>query len=330
MLELEVIDHPDRLTEIRDEWFSFAQTIRGVTPFQLPQWLLTWWSHFGNGRLHVLVCRDENGIAAVIPCFRHEWNGRRQLTLIGSGISDYLEPAISPDNLGEVLDRIRTHLESDSDWDICDWQDLYGDTPLKRFASYGILQAIPREDTPCSEIPITGSFEEFWRVLPKQLRKNCVRDKKRAQIAGPMEFATTQRADPELLDGLIELHAARWQRRGEPGVIANNGSAEFLRDIAREFERLGILRFFSLRLANEISAVLLCFVYANTVFFYLSGFNPEHETLGMGRILLCEALRHSFEKEYGSWNFLRGNERYKFQWGAQAIAKCRLIVTRRA
>ncbi|MBV9302607.1 MAG: GNAT family N-acetyltransferase [Acidobacteriaceae bacterium] len=327
MLDLEVIGDADRLIEIRDEWFSFAQTIKGLTPFQLPHWLLMWWSHFGNGNLHVLVFRHLNRIAAVIPCFRHEWNGRRQLTLIGSGISDYLEPAISSEHVPDILDGIQSHLASDPNWDMCDWQDLSGDTPLKRVTSSATLQAVLREDTVCTEIPISGGFEEFWRSLPKQLRQNCRRDKRRAETTGTLEFETTQHVDPELLNALIHLHGARWHRSGETGVIAQNRAADFLRDIAVEFANLGILQFFTLRIERELVAILLCFLYANTVFFYLSGFDPERETLGVGRLLLWEALRYCFQKEYSSWNFLRGTEDYKFQWGAQATSKCRLIVT---
>jgi len=328
-MTLEVIDNLARLGEIRDQWWSIAQTITGLTPFQIPEWLITWWSHFGTGgRLHVLVFREENTMVGIIPCFRHQWNGRRQITLLGSGISDYLEPAIQPQYSSAILDRLRSHLETDSDWDICNWQDLYSDTPLRRLESNRTWEVLIGEDTECSEIPLTGSFGAFWEARPKHLRQNLRRDKKRAEIAGGLQFETAKTAEPEFTNGLLQLHAARWQRRGEPGVIAASGSAEFLRDIVFEFARLGILEFFSLRFRGKIAAIILSFVYANTIFFYLSGFDPEQEAMGFGRILLFEALRHSHEKKYNSWNFLRGNEAYKYYWGAQRIPKCRLIVTR--
>ena len=330
MLALEVIEDSSRLQEISREWFSFVQSIEDVTPFQLPQWQMTWWAHFGSGRLHVMVFRHSGGIAAIIPAFRHPWNGRQQLTLVGSGISDYLEPAIHPGYVPQVLDGLRTHLGADSEWEICDWQDLSVETPLKRLGFDGSLQIHPCSDSPCSEIRLTGSFEEFWRARPKQLRQNFRRDKKRAEMTGPLELAIAKQADPELLDALIKLHTLRWQECGQPGVIAANGSEKFLRDLAHEFARLEIIQFFYLRFRGKIAAVILSFVYANRVFFYLSGFDPEHALLGLGRILLGEALRHCFEKRYDAWNFLRGNEHYKFQWGAQAIPKCRLLITRTA
>lgn len=104
ILTLDVIDTVSHLLEIEPEWFAFARTIPGVTPFQLPQWLLTWWTHFGNGQLHVLVFREKEAIVGIVPCFRHPWNGLRQLTLIGSGISDYLEPVIDAQHCPAILE----------------------------------------------------------------------------------------------------------------------------------------------------------------------------------------------------------------------------------
>ncbi|HEY7305168.1 MAG TPA: GNAT family N-acetyltransferase, partial [Bryobacteraceae bacterium] len=57
-------------------------------------------------------------------------------------------------------------------------------------------------------------------------------------------------------------------------------------------------------------------------------FDPEYSTFGFGRTLLYHALRYAFETGYESWNFLRGNEPYKFDWGARSIPKARLLITR--
>jgi CelD/BcsL family acetyltransferase involved in cellulose biosynthesis len=127
---------------------------------------------------------------------------------------------------------------------------------------------------------------------------------------------------------LIDLHDAKWQRRGEPGMIQANGSAEFICDVAREFARGDMLRFFSLRFRDQIAAIILAFPYGSTMFGYLSAFDPEHEALGVGRTLLLEAIRYCYQNGYRSWNFLRGDEPYKFWWGAQLIPKCRVRLIR--
>ncbi|HEX3684193.1 MAG TPA: GNAT family N-acetyltransferase [Bryobacteraceae bacterium] len=318
-MRLEVIDSLGRLEEFRHEWRSFVETVDRLTPFQLPAWLLTWWRHFGSGRLQVLVLSEKGSTVGVVPLFRHKWQGRAQLTLVGSGISDYLDPAIAPGREEEVILKLRGHLLNDCDWDICDWQDLAADSPLAALARV-------QGDTPCSEIRLNGGFEEYWARRSKDLRRNLRRYRSRAEQDGPLEFAVT--CGTGLMNELIRLHGDRWERQGQPGMVAANSSAEFLRDVAREFERLQSLRFFSLRFKGEIVALSVGFLYRNTIYSYLSAFDPQYEILGFGRTLLYESLRHAYGQHYIAWNFCRGDEPYKFSFGAQAIAKSRLILTR--
>ncbi len=327
-LTLEIIDDVARLVELEPDWSCFAQKIPGLTPFQLPQWLFTWWKHFGNGQLHVLVFRDRDGIVGVVPCFRHHWNGLRQITLIGSGISDYLEPAISLEYQPAILDHLRNHLAADPGWDVCDWQDLSAQTPLAGIRPGADFELIASPDVPCTEIRFNGSFEKFCASRSKDLRRNLRRYRKKAEAIGAVQFEVGNEAHPELMNALIELHTAKWEKRGEPGMIQANSSAEFLCEVARGFSTRDMLRFFSLRFQGKIVALILAFPYRKTMCGYLTAFDPEHEPLGFGRTLLFEALGFSYENGYNAWNFLRGEEPYKFWWGAELIPKCRVRLTR--
>ena len=321
-MTLEIIADPARLVEFQPEWSLFARTLSCLTPFQLPEWLVTWWRHFGSGELHVLIFREGSDIVAVIPCFLHEWRGLRQITLIGSGISDYLEPAIATQHSCAVTDRLQSHLLPNTQWDVCNWQDLSCNTPLKRIASTVL------EDMPCSEIQLRSTFEEYWKSRPKSLRQNVRRDTRKAESSGSVAFEVSKRANAESIGALIDLHTARWNERGEPGMIQTNHSAGFLEDIAREFATRGMLRIFSLRFEGKIAAVIFGFQYGKRLFNYLTAFDPAHEAFGLGRALLYESIRYCFENGYEAWNFLRGDEPYKMWWGAEKVPKCRVILQR--
>jgi CelD/BcsL family acetyltransferase involved in cellulose biosynthesis len=322
-LKLEIVDDVSRLLGLEQEWSAFAQTIDGLTPFQLPAWLITWWLHFGTGRLRCFLFRHADEMAGFVPCFLHEWNGARQITLLGAGISDYLEPAIRLEYANDMVAQIRRHLEATSDWDLCHWQDLSLDTPLKRLASQA------NEDAPCMVIPLNGSFEEYWKSCPRSLRQNVRRDRTKAEAHGKVQFDVSREARPELLDALIAMHSARWQRQDQPGMIEANGSAAFLRDIACTFAARDMLRIFSVQFDEKLAAVILAFAYRRRILNYLTAFDPEFERLGFGRTLLYEAVRYSFENGYTVWDFLRGDEPYKHWWRAQTIPKVRIIVTRK-
>jgi hypothetical protein len=53
--------------------------------------MIPWWNYSGSGRMRTLVFRDGGALVGVLPIFVHDWNGWRQATLLGNGISDYLD-----------------------------------------------------------------------------------------------------------------------------------------------------------------------------------------------------------------------------------------------
>lgn len=321
-MRLEVVAGAADLAAVESEWSTLV-----CNPFHSPEWMLAWWRQFGSGDLHTLTFREQGRLAAIIPAFLHRWNGRRQITLVGSGITDHLDPPIEQCCEAEVLALLQAHLESDTTWDICDWQDLSAGTPLRRITS-GSLQVCAQSDTECSVVSLPDTPEEFWKARSKDLRRNIARYRKKVERQGALAVEIACDARPELVEGLIALHEARWRARGEAGMIAANRSGPFLCDIAQAFGRRGILRLFALRFRGELAAAILAWLDNGTLSFYMSGFEPGFEWFSPGQILLAECLRYSYEQGCRTWDFLRGSEAYKFAWGAKPVPKCRVAITR--
>ncbi len=330
MLSLETVNDFSELLKKKADWSGFVASLPQVTPFQLPVWLLTWWRHFGSGQLCVFIFRSGRQIVAVVPCFRHEWDGKRQITMIGSGISDYLEPGITGEHSRAVVEMLAEHLRCDREWDVCSWQDLNAATPLGSLPLDQDLAIGVEPETECTETQIAGNFEHWWEQRPHGLRRNVRRYLEKARSIAEPEFCISSKAEPEIVNALISLHAVRWERHGRPGMIVANKSGPFLREAFDRFACAGMLSLFALRFQGKIVAVICSFPYRNRLFSYLSAFDPEYEIYGFGRLLLYYSMRYAFEEHYIGWNFLRGSEPYKFDWGARSIAKCRVIITRSA
>jgi CelD/BcsL family acetyltransferase involved in cellulose biosynthesis len=316
---LEIIQNAPELRRFLPEWSEFTRRHLDVSPFQMPEWLTTWWSHFGSGELRTIVFRDYGKVIGVLPCFKHEWNGRHQLTLVGSGITDYLDPIAEPSLTAEMIDALWAQLKRWNDWDVCDWQDLSRDTPLQ------VLGDVAPE-TPGTAIAIEHPFHEYLASRPKNLRRNLRRYREKAEAIAPVSFHVTDTADPDLLNSLVHLHRVRWQKEGEAGMIAANRSEAFLREVAGLLASSGLLRIFTVRFGERIAAILLALRNQTTIYSYLSAFDPEWESFGFGRELLAQALRHTHENGYRRWDFLRGEEPYKFSWGAELVPKCRVMI----
>ena len=319
MLQVEILRDAGKLRALSNEWSGLADATGSITPFQLPPWQLTWWQHFGSRDLRCYTFREADQLVGLVPLFRHLWQGRWQLTLIGSGLSDYLDPLLLRHDVLPVLSQA---LQAEADWDICDWQDLRQDTPLQSLPDF---QIEVQPDVPCSAIPLVESFSSYWSQRSADLRRNIKRYARKAQDqGGPMHFLV-EPPNTALMDILIDLHSRRWQHEGESGMVELNRSGDFLRDV---FTRDPTCQTFRVVWNEEVVAMTAGFVREGTVYSYLSAFDPRYEILGFGRYLLYRSLQWAFEQQICSWNFLRGEESYKASFGAVATPKCRLRITR--
>src|SRR5262249_38681811 len=92
MLHLQEITTIDELVALRPQWSALWDRCAEATPFQSPEWLLTWWSYlFGGGEMcAIAVWRDEQ-LVGLAPLFI--WgneNEPRRISPIGAGVTDYL------------------------------------------------------------------------------------------------------------------------------------------------------------------------------------------------------------------------------------------------
>ncbi|MBV9265858.1 MAG: GNAT family N-acetyltransferase, partial [Acidobacteriaceae bacterium] len=235
----------------------------------------------------------------------------------------YLDPLIDAPCGPEFLSQLQEHLQRTPGWQVCDWQDLAADTPLRELPG-----SAASDQVPCTIIPLRGTFESFWSARSADLRRNLRRYIARAEESGQIAFEAVDGPNPELLEHLIRLHTRRWRAHGEPGMVAVHRLAPFLREIVARLSLDGMVRYFLIRFSGEIAAILVAFIHRNEVFAYMSAFDPEYESFGFGRKLLYESLRTSYESGHSVWNFLRGDEPYKLSWGAELMPRCRIRLER--
>jgi CelD/BcsL family acetyltransferase involved in cellulose biosynthesis len=327
-LKLEVIRHIARFLSIGHQWQSLAGRSTSPTPFQLPEWAYTWWKSFGSGELRVFAAWENDRLVGLLPCFLHSWNDRRQLTLVGTGISDYLGSLIEPAYADNLLQEVRAHLLSCTDWHVCDWQDLSEGDVLKCLKSSEDLRVTHIEDTPCMRRTLEPSCEEFLQNLSSGLRRNVRRYGCRLTEFGAVEHGVAHSAEPELVDAIVELHTREWKQRGGVGMVEQTGSGPFLRAVAEQFSRRDQFRIFYISLDGKLIACIYAIVHGGAAYGYMSGFDPDYMQFSLGTLVVAHAMQSSIREGLHTWDFLRGTESYKCNWGAQPIRKWRLRVER--
>ena len=116
-----------------DEWRALNERARAGTMFLGPEWLLPWWTQFGEGRELATLCVRESGrLIGLLPLFiervRLGGIGVRRLAFLGDGDTgcDYLDVLADPGREREVLEHCLAKL-MELPWDVCDLDGLLRD-----------------------------------------------------------------------------------------------------------------------------------------------------------------------------------------------------------
>jgi len=94
-MDAELITNPEALAALGPEWDDLLSRCSHVTPFLTPEWVTTWWKHFGRpGALRVVCVRDEGKLVGLAPLEQSRIAVRgvplfRCLSVIGGQEADY-------------------------------------------------------------------------------------------------------------------------------------------------------------------------------------------------------------------------------------------------
>ena len=70
--------------------------------------------------------------------------------------------------------------------------------------------------------------------------------------------------------------------------------------------------------------ILFCFQMRNTVYAFNTGYNPDFFKLSPGVISFAFDIQSAIDVGFAYYNFLRGEERYKFDLGAERVYTWRI------
>jgi CelD/BcsL family acetyltransferase involved in cellulose biosynthesis len=127
------------------------------------------------------------------------------------------------------------------------------------------------------------------------------------------------------MDSFVALH--RRSRAGKARFMDDRMEA-FFRDVAPRLAEAGWAALWLLWLGERPAAALFCLEYAGTVGLYNSGFDPEARALSPGVVLIARTIEDAIGRGFRRYDFLRGEEPYKYGFGAVPTDVMRLTVER--
>jgi CelD/BcsL family acetyltransferase involved in cellulose biosynthesis len=271
--------------------------------------------------LVLVSAMEEDRLIGIAPLFLADHDGQRALILVGSiEISDYLDLIVRPDDHVRFLAGLLEFLASSvtDDWSALDWYNLPDSSPtlaaLKAEAEKRGWNHHEEIYRPTPRITLNGSFDEYLSRLEKKQRHEIRRKMRRAA-------ESEKNVRIHVIDSTSDIESE--MNAFFDLMVQDPNKEEFLHPEMREqmtvtirnaFER-GYLWLAFLEVNGSKAAASLNFDYKNKLWGYNSGVGREHMELSPGWVLLAHVIQWCTEHGRTEFDFMRGDEEYKYRFG---------------
>lgn len=314
--------HIDRITTeveieaLTPEWRALWRRIPTATPFQSPEWLLSWWSCYGNTPPSVVAAYEDDRLIGLLPLYVRDEPGCRKLLPFGISLSDYLDALIDP-GYPELGNTLLEGLSVVPGWDECHLPDLPPGGALVTARCPSAFSEDRSDGETCPVLRLPSVVERLRDVVPHQTLRYLRRARQRAASSGGVTVTKAENSTVGSCMGeLFRLHERRWRRAGGQGVCADPIVRAFHLTAAARLSDAGMLRLYLLRIGDLPAAAYYGFTANKTAYAYLSGFDPDSAELCPGAQIIAYAIEEAVREGIREFHFLRGGEAYKYSWGA--------------
>lgn len=328
-------------SHLKTAWNELLNQSICNVPFLRYEYLEQWWQTRGGGewpstaKLTIITASQAGQLIGIAPLFHTRHQDKSALLFLGSiEISDFLSFIVRPQDLALFTSGV-LEMVSNSD-QIPQWQvlDLYNNLESSGLATVLEDEAKKRgwtfqnEQTDHSPlIPLPGDWELYLAALDKKQRHEIRRKMRRLQEAEvPSRWYIVD--DPATLETDIEAFISLMAHDPQKQAFLTEPMKDAMAKTIRTAYQAGYLQLSFLEIDGKKAATYLNFDYQNSLWVYNSGMDPEFYPYSAGWVLLGYLLQWANENKRSTFDFMRGNEDYKYRFGATDRFVTRIRLTR--
>lgn len=333
-MRIETIHTVEDWAALQADWQSLLESTHLNSPFLTYDFQRAWWQHLGGGewqaaQLHILTGRDESGqLRGIAPLFAID----DTLRFIGAHeIADFLDLIARPEDLPAFGQAVMAYLVAGS------WRSLDLHNLLDESATPAVLQAAAAAAgwtaeletlQPSPYISLPDSFDAYGEMLDsKQAHELRRKLRNAAKYPLPVDLEIVGSQHPQLPAALDDFFALMAQEADKAAFLTPPMQTQ-MAAIAQAAARRGWLQLAFLQVGAERVAGFMNFDYGNRIWAYNSGFSNQHSRLSPGWVLLAYVIEWCIAQGRTVFDFMRGDEEYKYRFGAQNRFVHRLTVQR--
>ncbi len=300
-------------------WHELASRCQTATAFHTPDWQLPLFRQaMSVGSMRLIGVFSGSRALAILPL---QQRGGNCLETIGSTISDYLDPLVDPAHEETAWRAIFEMLRCLPDCangsvvlhNVRD--DAACRFTLGRIATdegYGLEDVVTGN---VARVALPATWDGYLASLSAHDRKECRRKLRKAETQADATLATCDSADqaPARLEHVFQCMESSG---GSKGTKCRWIYRRVFESASDGLMRRGIMRVQTLRLAGKPAAGIISFRSAVGTLAWGAGYDPAQSAWSPGVVSFAMAIRDAISRGERVFDFLRGEQRYKYDLGA--------------
>ena len=333
-MQLQAHSTPDVFNALGDSWNTLLKNASTNTLFLTREWQRVWWANLGEGELRVLTLHEGDQLIGIAPLFfEADALGGVQVTFVGcKEVSDYLDFIFLKGRERECLTAVMDFLSStlSPTWNAISLCNLPEASPnfalLQELATARGWKANAVFEDVCPIIALPESFEAYLAQLESKERRELSRKLRRAEDDATVTYATDANKLDADVDDFLRLMRASLVSKDS---FLTPRMEKFFHASSREMFDAGFLQLAFLEVSGERAAAYLNFVWDNQVLVYNSGLDPmKFAYLSPGQVLIARLIEKAIAEKRLTFDFLQGNEDYKYKLGGKDVRLFTIGITR--
>lgn len=319
-MEIRILDINE--IEAREaEWEKLLLSMKTPSPFCSLDLILPWMRHFKDEYSPQCVGFFEGGAAKgfmPLAISNRSLVEGRVLTFCGSTelYSDYLDIVSAEGDSARCLSALWDFLSGEGfAWDLIDLSLISKESGLmSQITGSSPLEWELKEKSTAPFIDLTQGFEGFLSGFNGKHRYTLRKKVNKIAEQGFSFNTCAEEMIPEGLESLFRLHGMRAVSKGIESTFCGDKLLAFHKDAARRLSSSGKLWLRFLEKEDKRIGAFYGFELGGKLFYYQFGIDPEWEPFSPGTVLMYKVIEEAFSRGLTEFDFLRGNESYKYGW----------------
>jgi CelD/BcsL family acetyltransferase involved in cellulose biosynthesis len=319
-----ISDYPAFLA-LEAEWNEAVDRAGVPDPFLRHEWIRTWWDCFaGKRQLHIIVVRDAGRIVAIAPLMREsvQMYGLpiRRIDVIHNDHTPRIDFVLTGDRGAGCRAIWNALYETRDQWDLLQLSRISRDSATRETiqrmaADAGCATGLWQGDV-SPYLTLAGTWEQYQASLSAKFRSNLRNRLSRLTKFGEpaLEVLDDAGAIADARDEALRLEASGWKQESGTSICSDPAVQRFYSLLAERATAQGWLRLMFLTVGGRRIATSYSSRYANRLFLFKTGYNPEFAPCSPFKLLTWFAIQAAYAEGLSEVDFLGDAEPWKLEW----------------